>query len=324
MNREKWIGHLAIFATAILFGLNIPIAKSLMPDYFAPTTVTSLRMVFAAVAFWITSLFLPKEKVSNKDLFFLFRASLFGVFLNQSSFIIGLSTTSPIDASIIGTTAPLIVMIIAAIFLKEPITIKKASGVAIGLGAAIYIVLTQQQPNGEEISSSLVGNLLCLVGSALYAIYLVMTKNISSRYSSVTIMKWMFLFASTLILPFTWNDIITSPAFLNRAPIEEYLSLGYVLFCATYLTYMLIPVGLKRIRPTTVGMYNYLQPLVASMVAIMIGQDRFTWDKPLAGAVIFIGVYLVTMSKSKDDLAREASLKRELKFVPLQIKNKTL
>lgn len=332
MSREKWIGHLVILVTAILFGLNIPIAKSLMPDYFAPMAVTALRMSFAAAAFWATSLFLPQEKVTRKDLFLLFRASFFGIFLNQSSFIMGLSTTSPVDASIIGTTSPLLVMVIAAIFLKEPITLKKAGGVLLGLGGALFLIYSQLNANGGASSSSLLGNLLCLAGSSLYAVYLVMTRNISSRYSSVTLMKWMFLFAALLILPFSWGDIVTSPAFVERAPTEQYLRLFYVLFCATYLTYMLLPMGLKRIRATTVGMYNYLQPFIASMVAIMAGQDHLTWEKPLAGVVIFAGVYLVTISKSREDVVREAAeskaLKRrrelELNYVPLQINNKSL
>ncbi|MGL4331474.1 MAG: DMT family transporter [Bacteroidales bacterium] len=305
MTKEKWIGHLAVLVTAILFGLNIPIAKSLMPEWFSPLAASALRMLFAAVAFWITSLFLPAEPVSKKDLLTLFAASFFGIFLNQTTYIIGLSQTSPIDSSIIATSTPILVMIISFFVLKEPISLKKTLGVLLGLGGAIYLIYYSQS-HPTETTSSLKGNIYCFIGSILYSVYLVATRNISQRYSPVTLMKWMFLFAAIFILPFTYNEIISAKALTETAPPEVYLKLSYVLAGATFITYILIPVGLKRIRPTTVGMYNYVQPLVASFVAIGMGQDHFSMDKLLVGIVIFYGVYLVTMSKSRADLEKEA------------------
>lgn len=305
MTKEKWIGHLAVLVTAILFGLNIPIAKSLMPEWFSPLAASALRMLFAAVAFWITSLFLPAEPVSKKDLLTLFAASFFGIFLNQTTYIIGLSQTSPIDSSIIATSTPILVMIISFFVLKEPISLKKTLGVLLGLGGAIYLIYYSQS-HPTETTSSLKGNIYCFIGSILYSVYLVATRNISQKYSPVTLMKWMFLFAAIFILPFSYNDIISAKALTETAPPEVYLKLSYVLAGATFITYILIPVGLKRIRPTTVGMYNYVQPLVASFVAIGIGQDHFSMDKLLVGIVIFYGVYLVTMSKSRADLEKEA------------------
>lgn len=307
MTKEKWIGHLAVLATAILFGLNIPIAKSLMPEWFSPLAASALRMLFAAVAFWITSLFFPAEPVSKKDLLTLFAASFFGIFLNQTTYIIGLSQTSPIDSSIIATSTPILVMIISFFVLREPISLKKTLGVLLGLGGAIYLIYYSQS-HPTETTSSLKGNIYCFIGSILYSIYLVATRNISQRYSPVTLMKWMFLFAAIFILPFSYNDIISAKAITETAPPEVYLKLTYVLAGATFLTYILIPTGLKRIRPTTVGMYNYVQPLVASFVAIGIGQDHFSMDKLLVGIVIFYGVYLVTVSKSRADLEKEAQL----------------
>lgn len=308
MTKEKWIGHLAVLVTAILFGLNIPIAKSLMPEWFSPLAASALRMLFAAAAFWITSLFLPSEPVSRKDLLTLFAASFFGIFLNQTTYIIGLSQTSPIDSSIIATSTPILVMIISFFVLREPISYKKTLGVLLGLGGAIYLIYYSQS-HPTETTSTLKGNIYCFIGSILYSIYLVVTRNISQRYSPVTLMKWMFLFAAIFILPFSYNDILTSRAFQEVAPASVYLKLSYVLLAATFLTYILIPVGLKRIRPTTVGMYNYVQPLVASFVAIGIGQDHFSMDKLLVGIIIFYGVYLVTISKSRADMEKDAQYK---------------
>ncbi|MGL5319038.1 MAG: DMT family transporter [Bacteroidales bacterium] len=304
MTKEKWIGHLAVLATAILFGLNIPIAKSLMPEWLSPLAASGIRMLFAAIAFWITSLFLPTEPVSKKDLLTLFAASFFGIFMNQTTYIIGLSQTSPIDSSIIATSTPILVMIISFFALREPISMKKTLGVLLGLGGATYLIYYSQSHPTETIST-LKGNIYCFIGSILYSVYLVVTRTVSQRYSPVTLMKWMFLFAAIFILPITYKEISYSAEILSHAPAEVYFKLAYVLFGATYLTYILIPVGLKRIRPTTVGMYNYVQPLVASFVAIGIGQDHFSMDKLLVGIVIFYGVYLVTMSKSRADLEQQ-------------------
>lgn len=147
-----------------------------------------------------------------------------------------------------------------------------------------------------------------------------MTRTVSQRYSPVTLMKWMFLFAAIFTLPFSYSEIIKSKAITEAAPADVYLRLGYVLFCATYLTYILIPMGLKRIRPTTVGMYNYVQPLVASFVAISIGQEHFSMDKLLVGIVIFYGVYLVTVSKSRADIEKETIHKAKTK-VTIKVKS---
>lgn len=319
MTKEKWIGHLAVLITAILFGLNIPIAKSLMPEWFSPLATSALRMLFAAAAFWITSLFTPSEPVSKKDLLTLFAASFFGIFLNQTIYIIGVSQTSPVDSSIIATSTPILVMIIAFFVLHEPISLKKALGVMFGLGGAIYLIYYSQS-HPTETTSSLKGNIYCFTGSILYSIYLVMTRTVSQRYSPITLMKWMFLFAAVFTLPFSYSEIIQSKAITETAPPDVYLRLGYVLFCATYLTYILIPVGLKRIRPTTVGMYNYVQPLVASFVAISIGQEQFSMDKLLVGIVIFYGVYLVTVSKSRADIEKDITTQPEEK-VTVKVKS---
>lgn len=312
MTREKWIGHIAVFFTALIFGLNIPIAKSLMPEWISPLATSALRMCFAACAFWIASLFIPNERVSKKDLLLLFASSFFGIFLNQTSYIIGLSQTSPIDSSIIATSTPLLVMIIAFFALKEPISLKKAIGVFLGLSSSLYLIYYSQSHPEDAPSSSLKGNMFCFAGSILYATYLVMTRNISGRYSPVTLMKWMFLFAAVCIIPFTYKDLLAARIWTATAPADVYLRVFFVLFCATFLTYLLIPIGLKRIRPTTVGMYNYLQPLVATFVGVSLGQDHFSWDKLLTAIVIFYGVYLVTSSKSRADLEAE-QLKTSLK-----------
>jgi len=194
-------------------------------------------------------------------------------------------------------------MIISFFILKEPITYKNAGGVVIGLVGVLSMILTSEIW-GQGREASIIGDLLCVVSALSYAFFLVLTKGISKRYSPVTIMKWMFLFSAVLFLPFGYKDVLSSKIFTVGTTVA-WSSYIYLLVGATFLTYLLIPVAQKQIRPTTIGMYNYLQPLVASYIAIMWGQDIFSWTKPLSALLIFAGVYFVTTSKSSEDVERE-------------------
>ena len=299
-----------MLTASVIFALNVPITKSLIPEWVAPPAMTTMRIVFATVMFWLVSFFQKKEKVDMKDFPVIFFGSFFGMAFNQMMFIIGLSKTSPIDSSIIATLSPVMVMLISSVVLKEPITAKKTLGVIIGALGAILIIVMQTHEGVR--ASSWVGNLFCLIAAGSYAIYLVITKPVTMKYTPVTLLKWMFLFSTFMIIPFTYHDVINARVFavFNESAI---IRVVYVLFFATFISYFLIPVALKRIRPTTVGSYNYLQPLVASFAAIAVGQDVLTWEKPTAALLIFSGVYLVTMSKSRADVEREKVMLNEQK-----------
>jgi drug/metabolite transporter (DMT)-like permease len=304
LDKEKRNGHGLILVANVLFAVNIPISKYLLPYHVAPEALTIMRITFACVMFWIVSLFIKKEKVPLKDLGLLFLCGMCGIAFNQSLFIIGLSRTSPVDASIIATTGPIFVMLLAALILKEPITRMKTFGVLMGVAGGTSLILSSAQAGGQ--SSSMNGDLLIVSSGFIYSIYVVLSKPLSQRYSPVTIMKWMFLFSAIVLLPFTCTYVLETPFFYQEHPDREVLSgLLYVLIGATFIPYLLIPMSLKRIRPTTVSMYNYIQPIVASLIAVMAGQDRFTPGKFLSAAVVFLGVYLVTKSKSREDVERE-------------------
>ena len=308
MNRTKLEGHLIIAIINSIFGLNLVISKLVIPDEISPGGLTLARISFACIAFWITSLFTKKEKVPINDLLILFICAVTGIVLNQGTFLIGLNSTSPVDASVLTTCTPMFVIVLAFFFLKEPITWKKTGGVLIGASGAIFLVLTGNHAGGQAGNAT--GNLLIIISGLVYAIYLTLAKPLTLRYNSVTIMKWMFLFSTVILVPFFYNDMAESTAF--KAPYNPNVlwSLFFILFGATYLTYMMIPMALKRIRPTTLSMYNYIQPLIASLIATFIGQDTITWQKVISAAFIFTGVYLVTISKSRADLEAEAAKKQ--------------
>jgi drug/metabolite transporter (DMT)-like permease len=307
MNKSKLQGHAAMLVSSIIFGANIPISKQLLPDWMSPWAMTYSRFAFGAVMFWVLSIFMPRTRIPKKDMVRLFIGSMLGVGINQASFIFGLQLTAPTDASIVITVMPIMAMIIAFFMLKEPITFKKAGGVFLGLVGVLCIILTASYNSGSH-GASVAGDLFCMLSCLSYAFFLVITRDISKRYDAITIMKWMFLFSSIVTFPFGFHDLINAPIFTsgNRAAWSSY---AYLLIGATFLTYLLIPMAQKRIRPTTIGMYNYVQPLVASLIAISTGQDEFSWVKPAAAVLIFIGVYLVTTSKSREDVEKEMQAK---------------
>jgi len=300
-------GHIAILIANIVFGLNINIVKSaLASGQINAFALSYFRILGSCVVFWIVSAFIPSPKLEKKDYLFLFFASLFGVVINQFTYIVGLKTTASIDASIIVTITPILTMIIAAIHLREPITSKKVIGVVLGCSGAITIIL-----NHSGVASfghgEILGNSLCLLSSLSYAFYLVFFKNFVAKFNPVVLMKWMFLFGSLVLLPFCWRNV-GQIDFVHIKPLVL-LQVAYTVFMATSFTYFLIPIGQKNLRPTTMSMYNYVQPLVASVVAIIIGQDAFTWANALGAVLVFVGVYIVTQSVSRKQMEGE-KLKR--------------
>lgn len=305
MENKKLPGHIALFSANVIFGLNTPVSRMLMPEILSPYTLTLFRLVGGTILFWSTSLFLKKEKVPPKDILMLFFASIFALVLNQLPYFVGLSITSPIDASIVVTLLPILTMILAAVFIKEPITLKKIIGVLIGASGALLLVFTSETPKTGE--SNFWGNIIVFGAVASFAIYLTAFKKLITRYSPITVMKWMFLFATVMCYPFCHKTLMqTDFALISNG---TYWKIGYIIIFATYISYMLIPIGQKVLRPTTIGMYNYLQPVVASFLAVAIGIDTFGIEKAILGALVFIGVYIVTKSKSREQLEAEKSRK---------------
>lgn len=297
-----------MFGANAMWGLMSPISKLIMAGgIITPLAVIDLRVCGAMILFWITSLFQKPEHVCHKDMITLFFASLFAVVLNQGSFIIGISLSSPADASIITTSMPLWAMILAAYILKEPITGKKVLGIACGAGGALLLILGSGSGGASGSSASnyaIWGDLLVLFAQFCYAFYIVYYKDFVNKYSLVTIMKWLFTYSFICVLPFSASDLMAVE--WGSLSVESVLGILFVVVGATFFSYMLIVVGQKNLRPTVAGMYNYIQPVVACAVTIGLGMESFNLLKVVAVLFIFGGVYLVTISKSRHDMEREA------------------
>lgn len=301
MEKKKMQGHMAMLVANIIFGVNNPISRSLMPEVLSPYTLTFFRFSGGMLIFWIASMFVKNEKIERKDLLKLFFASTFALTINQLAFFVGLSMTSPIDASIVVTMLPIVTMILAAIIIKEPITLMKAVGVLVGASGALIIIFSNHNGHGGE--GNFLGNVIVFCAVVSFAFYLTLFKELISKYSAITLMKWMFLFATIVSLPFCLNHALTEN--YSNLSWDVYLRIGFVVIFATFLGYLLIPIGQKVLRPTTFSMYNYVQPVMASIVAVFAGLAAFGYTQALAGVLVFSGVYIVTQSKSKAQLDAE-------------------
>lgn len=290
-------GHFALLVANAIFGINQSLSKLVLNDSaITPLTLVSLRMMAGALLFWITSLFVKSEKVPLKDILILFLASFIGVQLNQYTFIIGLQYTTPIDTAVMATMGPIITMLAATIILKEPLSWKKVSGVMLGaIGAWMLIAGRTDSSLG---SNPLLGNTLCLISASSYALYLVIFKDIICRYSAITVMKYMFLFASVVSMFICGRDVISVD--YMALPVELLLELLVILFFCTYFAFMLLPIGQKYLRPTVVSMYMYVQPITSAILSIALGLDKFNTIKIIAASLVFTGVYIVTQSRTKE------------------------
>lgn len=288
-------GHLAMIGANTMWGIMAPVAKLAMASgIISPLLLTNFRIIGAALLFWIASLFVKPEHVPPKDLLRLAGAGMLGIMLNQGCYIFGVGATSPGEASIITTTMPIWVMLLAALILGEPITWKKSLGIALGACGALLLVIGGVK-SAVRGNNPLLGDSLVLCAQLCYALYLTFYRNFIKKYSVVTLMKWMFTFATISVLPFSIQEW-TSTRWAEVNPVE-YGAIGYIVVFATFVAYIFTMIGQKNLRPTLVGMYNYVQPIVASIIGVALGLDRFTTIKIFAVALIFSGVYLVTISR---------------------------
>ena len=300
-NFSKAAGHAACFVAYAIFGLNIIICKDLTSSHIiSPMGLFCIRSVCAGSLFWLISLFLPKEKVDRKDYVRIFIASMLGFFLCQISFLIAIPEVTPMTSSIVSSLSPIYTMFIAAVAIKEPITVKKAGGVLISF-VGIMILIFNSMHSAGATENSLRGILLMIVNGLSFALYLGIFKPLISKYSVCTFMKWIFLFSTLVSVPVSAGEIVSLE--WSAVPGKLIAELGYLVFFATFISYYLIPFGQQRLRPTLVSMYAYIQPIIATGISICIGMDTLTWQKILSAVMVFAGVIIVSRSKSREQVS---------------------
>lgn len=295
--KDHIIGHASAFFAYALFGFNIIVCKDLTSGHLIPPLgIFTIRSLVAGALFWAVSAFMPEEKVDRKDYIRIFAASMLGFLTCQVTFLVGIPHITPMDCSILTAMSPIYTMGIAAIVIKEPITLKKATGVAISFAGIIYLIVSRVTAPGGITESTPFGIFMIILNSLSFSMYLGIFKPLISKYSAVTFMKWIFLFSACVSAPLSLKGLAAVE--WAAIPSIQYAELAYLVICATFITYFLIPVAQKRIRPTLVSMYSYVQPIIAIAISIAIGMDSITWQKVLAAAMVFGGLLIVSRSRS--------------------------
>jgi drug/metabolite transporter (DMT)-like permease len=287
--------HLALLGANVIYGLNYVIAKGIMPDYLLPKAIIFIRVTITLIVLGILQLILPSQRVEKKDLVKMAICAVFGVAINQLLFFEGLNLSTPINASIIITVIPVLVLIFAHFVLKEKITSVKVIGIVLGATGALMIIFSAG--SGEFHSSTMFGNLLIFINAASWALYLVLIKPIMEKYDSLTVNKWVFFFGLLIVSPFTIPTFLHSD--LSIIPLSIWLSIAFVVFGATLIAYFLNNYSLKSVSPSVNGIYIYLQPLIAAVVSIIFGKDQLSVIKIIAAILIMAGVFFVTRRPKK-------------------------
>ena len=293
MSKRNW-ALLAATLVSIIYGVTFTIAKDVMPKYLEPFGFIALRVGGSVLLFWLVSFFGPKEKIALGDFPRIIAAAFFGVALNMLTFFKGLSYTSPIMGAVLMVTTPMIVLILSSIIMKERMQKRKVFGIVLGLAGTITLILYGKSMINAP--NATLGNLLVFINAVSYGFYLIIVKKLMDKYNAFTFVKWIYTFGFLMVLPFGWSEF--SAVNWTDIPDAIFWKIGFVVVFSTFLTYLLNLVSMRELKPTTVAVFIYLQPLFATIFAVSLGKDELSWVKLLSAVLIFAGVYLVTMKKS--------------------------
>ncbi|CAM2847685.1 DMT family transporter [Flavobacterium frigoris] len=299
--------NVALFGATIvsvIYGVTFTIAKDVMPQYIDAYGFILLRVSGAMLLFWLSWLFMPKEKIAFNDFPRIIAAAFFGVAFNMLTFFKGLSLTSPISASVIMVTTPMIVLVLSAIIMKERMRKRMVMGIILGLIGTGSLILYGRSI-GSATNASL-GNILVFVNAVSYGFYLIIVKKLMDKYNAFTFVKWIYLFGFLMVLPFGWSQFEATD--WTVVPNLVYWKIVFVVVISTFITYLLNLITMKELKPTTVAVFIYLQPLFATIFAIGLGKDELSLVKIISALLIFVGVYMVTSSPQSPQKKGETKL----------------
>ncbi|MBS7399278.1 MAG: DMT family transporter [Prevotella sp.] len=297
MDKHKIEGHSAVLLANVIFGLGVPVTKLLLDEWVSPMAYMATRCMGAAAIFWLISLFMPRERVERRDLLVIMGGGLLGFVVSQTLTAWALHFTTPVYFSIIATLTPVATMVCAALLIGERLSLRGALGVAIGVVGALLMVMVGWQ--GGSGMNDLLGIGLAVLSLLTWAVYLIITRKVSVKYTAVTQMKWVFLVSTLAVLPFSWTDLQASRLYSSQWAWSGVAEMAFIVVFATVAGFFAIPFALRYLKTTTVSVYTNLQPVVASFVAIAIGQDLLSWDKPVSLALVLLSAWIVTNSQQK-------------------------
>lgn len=296
MSKRFW-ALLAATLVSIIYGVTFTIAKDVMPKYVQPFGFITLRVGGSMILFWLIAPFFSTEKIEKADFPRIIAAAFFGVALNMLTFFKGLSYTSPIMGAVLMVTTPMIVLVLSAILMKERMKKQKVFGLILGLIGTVFLILY-----GKSVinaSNATLGNILVFINAVSYGFYLIIVKKLMDKYNAFAFVKWIYTFGFLMVLPFGWSEF--QAVDYANLPTDIIWKIGFVVVFSTFLTYLLNLVSMRELKPTTVAVFIYLQPLFATIFAISLGKDDLGWVKMGSAVLIFTGVYLVTQKRVKSE-----------------------
>lgn len=293
MVKQNFRAHLAMLSATILFGANYWIAKGLMPNHLLPMQIIFLRILGTLIIAWIIQLSIKELRVlriDREDYPRLLLISLLGVAINQMMFFTGLNHTTPVDAAIINSVNPILVLLFAAWLLKEKIGTTRLFGILLGAAGALMLILL-----GNPFSlkgGNMGGNLFVAGNTVAWGLYLVIAKPLVVKYNPLLMMRWMFLIALIGVIPFSIRQALE----INFSSFDTYtwFSIFYIIIGTTFMAYFFITYSLKRLSSSVVAYYTYLQPVLVAVIGIIIFAEKISWIKILSALLVFAGIFFVT------------------------------
>lgn len=287
-------GNLLALTTAICWGFNEPANKILIPDWVAAPGVAISRLFGAAVIVWLISIFIKTEKIQKSDWKILWLSALMMLGFVYV-FSLAFNTASPIDVAIILTFQPMLVVVIHAVFKHEKVGKLEWVGMGIAFAGALLAILG----GGKMESGKMIGNVFAMIAAVSYACYLVLIEGPSHRYGTVNLMRWVFLFTALLALPL----IFTLPHKMAIIEHPEWWPigvLGFIILFPTVYCYIVTPPVIKMIGSELLSFYQYLVPVIAAVVSLLLKIDTFHWYQPVSFIIIVGGVVLANYAKMKN------------------------
>jgi drug/metabolite transporter (DMT)-like permease len=285
--------HLSVLFVNLLYAANFSIAKQVMPEFIKPFGFIVIRVIPATVLFFLAALLIPTEKIKKKDRNTILLCALFGVAINQLLFFKGLSLTSPINGALIMTTNPVLVLLMAAIILKEPVGWIKYVGITIGIAGAMLLILLGKNFNLQGGNTE--GDLYIFLNSVSFAIFIILVKPLMLHYHPISVMKWTFFFGTLMVLPFGYHEV-TEVAWKTLS-LNLWLCILFVVVAVTFVAYLMNVFALRHLSPSVVSIYIYFQPVFATLISMALGEARPGWLHLASAVLIFAGVYLVSKQK---------------------------
>ena len=288
---KRTLALLAALGATTIYGLNHTIAKEVMPAYIQGFGFVQVRLLGAAILFWLVSLFIPQQKIDRADLPKMLLCALLGMVINMLCFFKGLELSTPINSAVLITITPILVFVFSAILIKERLLLPRVVGVIMGFVGALVLIVFGNEIRQDAPNIPL-GNSLFIINASCFGLYLVLVKSLSAKYTTVHLLKWLFLFGFIMALPISYPEF--SQVSWTALPFEAVWRFVFVVIGTTFMTYLLNVYALKQLKASTVGVFTYLQPLIGIGYAILVGADALTAYKLGAGSVVLLGVYLVT------------------------------